>query len=177
MGAVLGIGSSLVGGLLSQSSKNKEAEAIAAAGREGAAQFQPFTEAGAGANEDILAALQGGPGADANFQNFLNSTGFQSQLQAGSQAITGNQATEGLLNSGATLKRLNTFGQDLAQGGFQNFLGNLGGVANRGIAGAQGAANALTGTGVQAAQAVGQGAAGFQAGLGGAVQGVQRLIG
>lgn len=177
MGAALGIGASIVGGLLGKSAKNKEAQAIAAAGREGAAQFEPFQTAGAGANQQILDALSGGAGAQNAFQQFQGSTGFQSQLAAGSQAITGNQAASGLLQSGSTLKRLNTFGQDLAQTGFSNFLGQLGGVANRGLAGAQGAASALTGTGVQAAQAQGQGASAFQSGLGAAGQGLIKLIG
>jgi len=170
MGAVLGIGASLAGGLLSKSSKNKEARRITAAGKLGAEQFSPFQEAGADANQQILSSLSGGAGSQEAFQNFLGSTGFQSQLQAGSQAITGNQAASGLLQSGSTLKRLNTFGQDLGQQGFTNFLGQLGGVAQRGLGAAQGASNALTGTGVQAAQTQGQGSAGFQSGLGQAVQ-------
>ncbi len=170
MGSVLGIGASLVGGLLSRGAKNKEAQRITAAGREGAEQFAPFQEAGADANQQILSALSGGPGSQQAFQNFLGNTGFQSQLQAGSEAITGNQAAQGLLQSGSTLKRLTTFGQDLGQRGFSNFLGQLGGVAQRGLGAAGGAANALTGTGIQAAQTRGQGASGLQSGLGAAAQ-------
>jgi len=170
MGALVGIGSSIVGGLLSKGSGEREAADIRAAGEAGAAQFEPFQTAGAGANQTILDALSGGAGAQNAFQQFQGSTGFQSQLAAGSQAITGNQAAQGLLQSGSTLKRLNTFGQDLAQTGFSNFLGQLGGVANRGLAGAQGAAGALTGTGVQAAGAAAGGREGFQSGLGAAFQ-------
>lgn len=170
MGAALGIGASLVGGLLSRSSGEREAADIRAAGEAGAARFEPFETAGATANQTILDALSGGPGAANAFQQFQGSTGFQSQLAAGSQAITGNQAASGLLQSGSTLKRLNTFGQDLAQQGFGNFLGQLGGVAQRGIQGASGAAGALTGTGVQAAEAGAGGRAGFQSGLGAAFQ-------
>lgn len=170
MGALVGIGSSIVGGLLSKSSGKREAEDIRAAGREGAAQFEPFTTAGATANQTVLDALSGGEAGRNAFQQFQQGTGFQSQLAAGSQAITGNQAASGLLQSGSTLKRLNTFGQDLAQTGFSNFLGQLGNVAQRGVQGASGAAAALTGTGTQAAEAAAGGREGFQSGLGAAFQ-------
>lgn len=170
MGALLGIGSSIVGGLLSKSSGNQQADDLRAAGEAGAARFEPFESAGAGANQQILDALSGGEGATNAFQNFQNSTGFQSQLAAGSQAITGNQASRGLLNSGSTLKRQTKFGSDLAAGGFSDFLGQLGNVANRGVAGAQGASNALVGANTNAANAAAEGRGGFQAGLGAAVQ-------
>lgn len=174
MGNIVG---GLVGGLLSKKSGGRQSRDILAAGRAGAEQFAPFQEAGVSANADILGALQGSAGSDQAFQNFLNSTGFQSQLSAGSQAITGNAATEGLLNSGATLKRLNTFGQDLAQGGFQNFLGNLGNVAQRGIQGAAGASQALVGSGTNAAAAAAGGRQGQQAGFGQALGGITSLLG
>jgi hypothetical protein len=96
---------------------------------------------------------QGEPGAqDEAFQNFLNSTGFQAQLKAGSQAITGNAASRGLISSGATLKRQTQFGSDLAQGGFSNFLSQLGGAANRGLSARQGQGNIITGAATKSAQ-------------------------
>lgn len=174
MGNIVG---GIVGGILSKKSGSKQAEATLQAGREAAAQFEPFQTTGAQANEQILAALSGGPGSQEAFQNFLGSTGFQSQLQAGQQAVTSSRAAQGLLNSGATARRLQEVGQDLAQTGFSNFLGQLGNVANRGVAGASGAAQALQTSGTQAAQARAGGAAGLQAGIGQAAGGFANAFG
>lgn len=220
MGSIIG---GVVGGLFSKKKGKRQAEALKASGAEGAAiaeaggseaariaeaggaeaaaRFDPFATAGGTANQGVLDALGfGAPGAgDAAFQNFLQSTGFQSQLQAGSQAITGNQAAAGLLNSGSTLKRLTRFGQDLGQQGFSNFLGNLGGVADRGLsavsgqAGQIGAASragagevgasgragaaAVSGAGQAAADARARGDEGFASGIGQAAGGVFSLLG
>jgi len=173
------IGASILGGILSKKSGAKQAGAIRAGSREAAAKFDPFLGTGAQANTAIAEALglEGQEGQAEQFQNFLDSTGFQAQLQAGSQAITGSRAARGLLGSGSTLKRLTTFGQDLAQRGFSNFLGQLGGVAQRGLVAAGGSAQALAGANVPAAQAEAEGEAGFQAGLGSAFQGAQRFFG
>lgn len=172
-GAALG---GLVGGLFDKKRKDKEASRVGAAGRLGAAQLAPFQEAGVSASQAQANLLGLGDDAagDEAFRRFQESSGFQSQLRAGSQAITGNQAARGLLSSGSTLKRLSTFGSDLAKQGFSSFLGQLGGVAQRGLGAATGAAQALTGTGVRAAEARSEGTAGA---LSGAGQGFQELVG
>lgn len=179
LGDIIGAGSSLLGGILSKKSGAKEAGAIRTGSREAAAKFDPFLGTGSAANTAIAEALGlGGPGGQAEqFQNFLDSTGFQAQLQAGSQAITGSRAARGLLGSGATLKRLTTFGQDLAQQGFSNFLGQLGGVAQRGLGAAGGAAQSLIGGNIPAAAAERRGEEGFQSGLGDLFGGAQRFFG
>lgn len=87
------------------------------------------------------------------FKNYLNSTGYNFQRQQGSDAITGSAAARGLLNSGSTGKALTTFGQNLAAGSFNNYLGHLntmggagqtslGQVSQAGTQGGQGAAQA-----------------------------------
>lgn len=81
------------------------------------------------------------------FKNYLNSTGYNFQLQQGSNAITGNAAAKGLLNSGATARALQGYGQNLASTTFNNYLSQLGGLAN--LQGSQ------VGQGLTAAQAVG----------------------
>lgn len=172
MAALIPAGLSIVGGLLSKSSKNKEAAGIEAAGAASRAQLEPFVSAGADATGTISNALSGGPGAADAFKQFQNSTGFQSQLSSGIEGIVGNQATKGLLQSGSTLKRQTKFGQDLAQGGFQNFLSNLSGQAGRGVQAAGGAASSAQRTGVAAAQARGQGQEGLISGIGSAAQSI-----
>ena len=163
----LGYCGSPIGGVLGKRAGTSQSEAILAGGERATEVLSPFVEGGAGANQAILGALgQGAPGAQQQqFQNFLNSTGFQSQLQAGSEAITGNQAAAGLLNSGSTRKRLTRFGQDLGQQGFQNFLSNLGGVAERGLGAATATGNAIIGTAPPAAESQAQGANALTTGI------------
>lgn len=178
MASLIPAGLQIVGGLLNKSSKKKEAAGIEAAGGAARAELAPFTAPGAEANEQILNALSGGPGAMDAFAQFQKSTGFQSQLRAGTQAIVGSQATKGLLQSGSTLKRQTQFGQELAAGGFQNFLANLGGVASRGAGAAGAAAGVAERTGTAAAGTRSAGSEAFQTGLGAAFQteGVQNAF-
>ena len=168
MASLLGAGAAIVGGLFSKKAKDKQAKearaaadrsaGIATAGGERAAGFfDPFAEAGGAASQaqaDLLGLGDQAAGDEA-FRRFQESSGFQSQLRAGSEAITGSQAARGLLSSGSTLKRLSTFGQDLAQQGFSSFLGQLGGVAQRGLGAAQGQAQAIRGSTSQAAGIIG----------------------
>jgi len=97
---------------------------------------QSYLPAGGGAT-DMQAALLGLGGdpaaAEAAYDNFLNSTGYQSQLKSGQQAITSSAAARGLLGSGSTGKALTRFGQDLGRQSFTNYLGQLSGLATRGL--------------------------------------------
>lgn len=96
----------------------------------------PVVKTGVAANNDISALLTGGPNSAAAqnaFGNYLNSTGYQFQRDQGTQAITGSAATRGLLNSGSTAKALTNYGQGLAGNYFNDYLSQLGGVANRGL--------------------------------------------
>ena len=85
------------------------------------------------------------------FQNYLNSTGYQFQVDQGNRAITQNRAAAGALNSGATLKALQTYGQNTATGFFKDYLGLLANQQGVGLTGA----NALAGVGTNYANAVG----------------------
>lgn len=176
MGNIVG---GIIGGIAGKLIGGKKAKGLRKAGERAAGVFDPFLEPGATANTAALQALgQGGPGTqDAQFQNFLNSTGFREQLRAGSEAITGNQAARGLLNSGATLKRLNRFGQDLGQQSFQNFFNNLSSIAGRGLTAAGGAAGVLAPSGAAAAGAEAGGNQALVAGLGQAGQGIFKKLG
>lgn len=63
--------------------------------------------------------------ANQAFDNYLNSTGFDFALRTGQNAITGNRAARGLLNSGRTATALTEFGQNLGRQSFDNFLSQL----------------------------------------------------
>jgi len=66
-------------------------------------------------------------------------------------AITGSAAARGLLNSGATLKALNQFGQEQAQQSYNQYLNNLGGFGQQGLQAALGVGAAGTAGGGNAA--------------------------
>lgn len=97
---------------------------------------------GAGANNQLAGMLNGTDNGQ-GFQNYRNSAGYQSTLDAGSHAITGNAASRGLLSSGSTLKGLDQFGQATNQQYYNNYLGQLLGLSNAGTS----AANTVSGAG------------------------------
>lgn len=77
-----------------------------------------------------MLGIGGDPAAQAGaFNQFKNSTGFQSAMDAGTQAIGNSQAAKGMFQSGATGKKLASFGQGLGQqylGSYMDKLFNLG---------------------------------------------------
>lgn len=82
----------------------------------------------AGTTNAINQLLTSGGQNNPAFQNYLNSTGYNFQLQQGTGAISGNAASKGILNSGAAAKALQGYGQNLASTTFNNYLGQLGGL-------------------------------------------------
>jgi hypothetical protein len=117
------------------------------------ANEQPYIQAGDTANTALqgFLGLGGDPAASqAALNNYLNSTGYQFNLQQGEQAAEQNAASSGMLNSGATLKALDAYGTGLADQYGQQYEQNLQGVVNTG----EGAAGALAGQGQSYANAV-----------------------
>lgn len=196
MGAIIGGLVSGVAGLIGSKKKaRREREAAERAAEQSRLGFD-FAR-GSALNEDILGA--GGrastlranalgfgedPGAGAAaLDQFKQSSGFQSRLDAGSQAITGNAATRGLTESGGTLKDLNRFGSNLAQGDFNQFINQLGTATGQGIGAGGIIAGAGTSGGGNAGRAIQSGGnlaantsqAGFNdlaSGIGAGVEGI-----
>lgn len=84
---------------------------------------------------DMLhALLTGGAGSSDAFDAYKNSAGFNSTLDAGSHAITNNNAAKGFLQSGATGKALEQFGQQTNQQFYNNYLDKLLGSSQQGLA-------------------------------------------
>ena len=110
-------------------------------------------------NNDVTSLLTNGTSSPA-FQNYLDSTGYNFELGAGTQALDQNAATRGLLNSGGTAKDITSYGQNLMSTTFNNYLNQLNSVTAQG----------LTSQGIigQAGTAGGVGAASALANLGGA---------
>lgn len=86
------------------------------------------------------------------FGKYLDSTGYQFQLGQGQKAITTSNAAKGLLNSGATLKALNNYGQGMAGNYFNNYLGQVNNVAQQGLTAGAAIGGAASQGGANAAQ-------------------------
>lgn len=117
------------------------------------AEIQPSVDRGnaAGDLESNFLGIGGDPAkSKAALDTFLNSTGYQFNLNQGVQAIDQNKATAGLLNSGSTLKALDTFGTNTANAFGQQYVSNLDSISKQGT----GAAASLAGTGANFANAV-----------------------
>lgn len=69
---------------------------------------------------------------------YRTSPGFDAQLAAGTRAINQSAAARGMGQSGATLKALQGYGQDLYDQDYQQYLNNVSGLTGQGFAGAQG---------------------------------------
>lgn len=91
------------------------------------------TAAGTGGLSSLLSQLLTGTGGTQGYNQYQQSTGFQNQLQQGSQAITDNAASRGLLQSGATAKALQGYGTGLADQNYNNYLSQILGAGNQGI--------------------------------------------
>lgn len=166
------VGGALAGGVLGMLNARSQASAQQQAGQQAGqtamggfnylagspigTQYLPAGGAAIGQQQALL-GIGGDPAAAAQaFQNYQNSTGFAGQMQAGQNAITGSRAAAGLLGSGSTLRALQAQGQQLGAQSFNNYLGQLGGVAGMGLQ-----AGGMVG---QAAQAGAGQAAGMQYG-------------
>lgn len=74
--------------------------------------FEPYSEAGVSS----LSQLQSGDFA----KNLEMDPGYQFRLKQGQNALRGGASAQGNLNSGATLKALERYGQDYASNEYQN---------------------------------------------------------
>lgn len=99
------------------------------------------------------------------FDIFRNSTGYQFRLGQGMDAINGGYAGAGTLQSGAALKAINDYGQNMASQEFGNYLGYLGNQQGVGLSGGsalagvgQNFANSLTAINDNRASAIGNAA-------------------
>jgi hypothetical protein len=129
---------------------------------------------GTGAGNQIanMLGLNGTQSQNAGFQNWQNSTGYQFGLNQGTSAITGNAATQGLLNSGSTLKALDTYGQNYANTQYQDYLNPLQSLLGSGLQ----AGGVLAGAGnTSQGSSTGQGYNGGTGGL--ASAGIGSLLG
>lgn len=117
-----------------------------------------------------------GSQSQAGFQNYLDSAGYKTQLNAGIDALNSNAAARGMLKSGATLKATQRFGSGLGQQYFNNYIGQLMSQSNQGLSANQTIASAATGVASGNAGAQMQVGAAQAQGWGGAAKNVVGAI-
>lgn len=197
VGALAGIAGSIIGGNAEEKAADKAAQSALTGfnyltSGPGSTAANTFINNGTNASnaqtgtQGTIANLLGvgdggadGTAANNAFANYQKSTGYQFQLDQGTQAINANAATRGLLQSGANAKALTGYGQNLASTTFNNYLGQLGGLnaaqgatasTGAGMLGTVGAAGSAGGAGAASAQlAGGQAAGNVFAGIGGSL--------
>jgi hypothetical protein len=92
-----------------------------------------------------LLGINGGPAQTGALTNFANSGGMQFLRDQGNQQINSNMAAKGLLNSGATGKALEKYGQGLGSTYLNQYMSNLKDYAGIGL----GAGGILADSGVE----------------------------
>ena len=120
--------SNFLGGNSNQSSSNQNFGA--------ATSDLGSTAAQTGGAASAISALLGNGGTQGQqdaFNNFKNSSGYNFDLQQGTNAITGSAAAKGLLNSGSTAKAISNYGQNTANNFLQQYIQNQMGEAGLGI--------------------------------------------
>lgn len=133
-----------MGGILGGSSQNQSSNQNFGAATSALGSTANQTGAASSAIQALLG--NGGTAAQqAGFNNFKNSSGYNFDLSQGSQAITGNAAANGLLNSGSTAKALSNYGQNTANNFLQQYIQNQMGLGGLGIS----ANNSINGAGQQ----------------------------
>ncbi len=101
---------------------------------------------GTGATNYLSALLTGHgdtAGANAGYQNYLQTAGYAPAMRQLSQGVTGQGASAGILNSGSTAKALQSRGAELNNNFYNNYLQQLNALGNQGLQ----AGGILAGTG------------------------------
>lgn len=145
IGSIIGIGSSIAGGIIGNNAAGAAAGAAnqaaqqANSGLQGienqsTANLQPFVNTGQQANSALAGLLGIGGDSEASrnaFQNYLGSTNYQFQLNQGLNGVE--YANAPAFSSGATAKALNNYAQGQAGNALGGYEGQLSGLSGQGI--------------------------------------------
>jgi cellobiose-specific phosphotransferase system component IIB len=146
IGAAAGIGGAMLSSSAQKKAANKASDtALKTASQNNALQKEiytqnynllaPFVNRGNQAGDAINSLLLSPNQNNAAFQNYLNSTGYQFQLDQGSKALQQGAMARGALQSGAASKALQTYGQNTATSFFKDYLGLLANQQGVGLSG------------------------------------------
>lgn len=113
-----------------------------------AALNQPYTSAGATAENKLSSILNGtaGGATGTGAYDITQVPGYQFGLDQGTQAIQNRAGAAGTQLSGNTLRDLQSYGQQYAGQAYNSYLGQLGGLAGMGQASANGQAASQSNT-------------------------------
>jgi hypothetical protein len=160
VGAAGAIGGAVISGNAAQNAANTAANAASQSNQlesqiygQNKALETPYINAGDTAEtqlEGFLGLGGNSQAAQTALNNYLNSTGYQFDLNQGLQSVQQSKAAQGLLGSGSTLKALDQYATNTADQYGQQYEQNLQGVVNTGA----NAADALAGQGQSYASAV-----------------------
>lgn len=92
------------------------------------------------------------PNARSAFDTFLDSINYKWQLEQGQDAINSGYAGRGVLQSGAAMKGITDYNQNMARGAFQDWYGGVENMANRGFGAASAQAGVSQNLGANTAQ-------------------------
>jgi hypothetical protein len=150
--AAIGLAGSALQANAVKDASGKAIDAQQAAEEEARGDLAPWRDTGGTADTataDIL-GLNGPDAATAAMGRYTTSPGYQWQLGQGLRAIDAGAASKGILDSGATLKAEETFGQGLANQDFGTYYNRLFDLSKLGeAAGAKSADQSITtGTGI-----------------------------
>lgn len=143
---------------------NKQTQALQAMYETNKGLMMPTYNNGAAAQarQQTLLGLSGGDGADAQ-KILADSPGYRFSVEQSMKAANAGAYASGMGNSGAAMKALQDRGNSLATQNYNNYVGQLGTVADRGVTAMQGLVqqgnqtttqtNAVTQSGADAASA------------------------
>lgn len=114
------------------------------AGQRARREFTPYQQTSQDANRLIQAAVGGDTSA------FEASPGYNFRREEGEKAIERGAAAQGMSMSGAQMKDLNRFNQDMASTEYDNWFNRMSNLRGEGI----GMSNQLANTGMQTGQGV-----------------------
>lgn len=93
--------------------------------------LSPYREAGSTALGQLgnLYGLNGAAAQQSGFDQFRADPGYQYAVDQGTQQVQGSAAARGMLQSGGTLKAIQSRAMNLADQGYNTYLGRLQGLA------------------------------------------------
>lgn len=139
LGALLGAGASLLGGLFGKSAADKAADAQASAANKSLklqremwqtsrTDMMPWLEAGKTALGTYMGQLDGTGDRDA----FKATPGYDFRVKEGEKGVLNSLSAMGMKNSGKALKSLESFRQGIASQEYGSWLDRIAGVAGQG---------------------------------------------
>lgn len=139
LGALIGAGASIIGGLMGKSSADKAAAAQASAANK-ALKFQK--QMWETSRADMMPWMQAGQKALATYTGQLDGTGdpnafkttpgYEFRVKQGETGVMNNLAALGMKNSGKALKALESFRQGIASQEYGTWMDRLAGVSGTG---------------------------------------------